>query len=433
MVNNNSNTDNLGQINSQRVYVDGDPLSELDPINVYQFNVSGNRDINLLLHNISDGDDADLRLFRDSNNNGFLDSGDRQVASSRRGGNMNDVINYSATGGRYFAQVERYAGGSNGAVSYDLDLSAIYDVGTLSSQTVNRNRYSVESSDPHDVFGFNITGNRDVSLLLHNISHGDDADLRLFQDSNNNGVFDSGDSQVASSRRGGNANDAIDYRAAAGTYFAQVERYAGGSNGTVFYDLDLTAEARETRLTFDNIGFSVRNQSIWGANNNLVVQDNRFLGTDWNESGSKSIGGFGIQGSTSGRIGFQSDFSFNGGRLNASLPIDLWLDIPENVVSGEAITIQSGFSLDNSASFSTTGPQASYDLDFVFDINASAGLQGFGRNVDLVDFDINFPREILSLDSNSDNSILLEILNEYGSFDINLPQVNTRGHRSGAN
>lgn len=435
MVDNNSNTENLGRINSQRVYVDGDPLSALDPINIYQFNITGNRDINLLLHNISNGDDADLRLFRDSNNNGVLDSGDRQVASSHRSGNANDVINYSATGGRYFAQVERYAAGSNGAVSYDLDLAAIYDAGTLSSQTVNRNRYSVDSSDPHDVFGFNITGDRDVSLLLHNISRGDDADLRLFQDSNNNGIFDSGDRQVASSRRGGTANDAINYRAAAGTYFAQVERYARGSNGAVLYDLDLTAEARQTRLTFDNIGFSVSNHSVWGRNHhNFEVQDDRFLGTSWNKKGSKSVAGFGIQGATSGRVGFQSAFSFDGGRLNASLPIDLWLDIPENIVAGETITIQSGFSLDNSASFSTTGLQASYDLDFIFDVNAKAGLRGFGRNVNLVNFDKEFSGNLLSLDGDSARFSLSEnTLNGFGSFDVSLPQLDTRSRRAGNN
>ena len=93
---------------------------------VYEFDISGTRNINLSLNNISAGDDADLSLYRDSNGNGILDSGDIRVSSSRLGGNSDDSINYRASSGTYFARVDYYDYGSNGRLDYDLDLSATY-------------------------------------------------------------------------------------------------------------------------------------------------------------------------------------------------------------------------------------------------------------------------------------------------------------------
>lgn len=216
-------------------------VTPFDSTDVFEFDITNNRSINLSLHNISSGDDADLRLYQDSNSNGIFDAGDQLVASSLNAGNANDTIDYQASTGTYFAQVSRYSYGSNGNVFYNLDLSATYDVGSLSSQIISRDNYTLSASDPTDVFEFNISNNRNISLYLHNISAGDDADLYLYQDSNGNGIFDSNDRQIDSALNGSNNNDSIDYQANAGTYFAEVSRYSYGSNGHVSYSLDLSA------------------------------------------------------------------------------------------------------------------------------------------------------------------------------------------------
>ncbi|MEA5464082.1 pre-peptidase C-terminal domain-containing protein [Leptothoe sp. PORK10 BA2] len=231
----------LGILSSRPVSRNGYSVTAFDSTDVFEFDITGNRVIGLYLHGITSGDGADLRLFRDSNHSGILDSGDQQVASSRRSGNANDVIDYSAIPGTYFAQVERYAPGSNDSVFYNLDLSAVYNIGSLNSVPTSQDRYKLGLSDPTDVFEFNLSNDRNINLFLHNISLGDDADLSLYRDSNGNGIFDADDQNVATSRRGGNADDVIDYFATAGTYFAQVERYAPGSQGSVSYDLDLSA------------------------------------------------------------------------------------------------------------------------------------------------------------------------------------------------
>ena len=150
---------------------------------------------------------------------------------------------------------------SNSAVTPDLrvpvDLSlsrassapgstgATYELGTLPSYPpyppIQRNNESVTPSAPTDVFRFRITGTRSINLNLHNISWRDDADLYLYRDSNSNGLLDATDALIQRPYLGGNADEAINVRARAGTYFAKVERYPWGSSGNVYYDLHLSA------------------------------------------------------------------------------------------------------------------------------------------------------------------------------------------------
>ncbi len=236
---------NIGALSGSVISRNNYSVTPSFPTDVFQFSLDNTRDINLYLHDISVGDDADIRLYRDSNNNGVLDANDTYLTGSFRGSNTPDSASYlNASAGNYFAEVRRYAPGSSGAVNYSLDLSSTYDVGTLGVTPTSRNNYSVSAADPIDVFEFDIVGTRNINLSLHDISVGDDVDLRLFRDVNNNGLFDANDRQfglLASSRRGGNNDDAINYQATSGTYFAQAERYAPGSVGSASYSLDFSS------------------------------------------------------------------------------------------------------------------------------------------------------------------------------------------------
>ena len=233
-------TYDLGTLRSDVVSRNAYSVTSSDPTDIFEFDIFGRRNIGLSLHNISTGDDADLYLYADTNGNSELDASDSLVASARNASNTNDVVDYSATAGTYFAQVSRYSS-SRGRVSYSLDLAATYDVGRLDNSTISRNFYRLSASDPTDVFEFNLAASQQVTLNLHNISAGDDADLALYRDSNGNGVLDADDRSVATARNAGNADDEISYSAAAGTYFAEVSRYSNGSSGSVSYDLDLSA------------------------------------------------------------------------------------------------------------------------------------------------------------------------------------------------
>ncbi|MEA5464081.1 pre-peptidase C-terminal domain-containing protein, partial [Leptothoe sp. PORK10 BA2] len=230
-------TYDIGTVGASPVSLDNYTVGTFDPTDTFEFDITGNRQIGLSLHGMNGGD-ADLRLYSDSNNNGVFDASDVQVASSTNSGTGSETIDYAASAGTYFAQVTQFSGSP---ISYDLDLAATYDIGTVGASPVSLDNYTVSTFDPTDTFEFDITGSRTINLNLHNISAGDDADLRLFRDSNNNGVFDASDVQVASSLQSGNSGDTISYRASSGTYFAQVEQYALGSSGAVSYDLDLSA------------------------------------------------------------------------------------------------------------------------------------------------------------------------------------------------
>lgn len=235
-------TYDIGEVNASLVSRNDYSVSLSDPTDVFEFEITNNRQIGLYLHDLVGGD-ADLRLYQDSNGNGVFDASDTEVASSLSLGTQSDTIDFSATAGIYFAQVSQYAGSP---ITYDLDFSTTYDVGTAETAPISRTDFSLSATDPTDVFEFNIVGTRNINLSLHDISANDDADLRLFRDSNGNGVFDASDTQVASSVLSGSGDDTINYRATEGTYFAQVERFDSGSNGTVTYDLDISATETPT-------------------------------------------------------------------------------------------------------------------------------------------------------------------------------------------
>lgn len=230
----------LGSTPTQRSTFLQDNVYEND---VYEFDISGTRNINLSLNNISNGDDADLELYRDSNGNGVLDSSDEYVTGSYRGGNSDDSINYRASSGTYFARVDYYDWGSEGRLDYDLDLSATStrtasntvavesDLGNLSGDT-SRSGW-VGNSDTTDTYEFDLGLYEGVDISLSGLSS--DADIRLIQDRNNNGVVDNGE-VIRTSTLGGSANELISGIDNSGTYQLQVYQYSGNTSYQVNFD-----------------------------------------------------------------------------------------------------------------------------------------------------------------------------------------------------
>jgi hypothetical protein len=129
------------------------------------------------------------------------------------------------------------------------------NLGTLTSTPRSYNDLTVTTSDPTDVYKFNITSTSSINLSLNEISWNDDADLYLYRDSNGNGSFDDGiDQEVTRSWRSNFSNgapydDMINTRANAGTYFAVVRHYASDSPDGATYDLDLSATPTQPSLS----------------------------------------------------------------------------------------------------------------------------------------------------------------------------------------
>ena len=232
---------------------------------VYPFILAEASNINLNLHNISVGDDADLRLYEDTNNNGVFDSADQELAVSRRAGNEDDSINLSGNAtGTYFAMIERYADGSQDRLDYELDLSATpsrpyptieapnllpkeYDDlinvnHPQTTQSISRTGW-IGDSNTSDTHHFVVTDywldGVGIDISLSGLSS--DADVRLIEDRNRNQIVDAGEI-IGSSTLGGSFNESF-YTVLDGSelapgydYFVQVYQYSGNTN----YQLDMT-------------------------------------------------------------------------------------------------------------------------------------------------------------------------------------------------
>ncbi|MEH2279343.1 MAG: PPC domain-containing protein [Nostoc sp.] len=242
-------TRDLGSLGSAPRSFNTFNLNSVEPTDVFKFSIGSTRNINLSLNNISTGDDADLRLFRDVNGNGILDATDRAsglVSSSARGSNQDDAINVRANAGTYFAEVSRFAPGSSGDVSYDLDLSATtptstadysnllpreFVLGNLSADVTRSG--NISNTNTADVYSFSLGLFRGVNISLTGLSA--DADIRLIRDSNNNRIVDAGD-EVTRSARAGTTSELISNITQSGDYFLQVNQFSGSTAYTATFD-----------------------------------------------------------------------------------------------------------------------------------------------------------------------------------------------------
>ena len=235
----------------------GTPVSYSENVNVHDrtdvfaFDIVGNRLINLYLHNVFTNAkfaDANLRLYEDSNGNGVLDGFDTELENATIDGDK--TLDYAVTTGKHFVKVERfqpnYIGGPS-TVSYDLDLSAIIDVGTLTSNTVSRSE-TFSAAHPIDTFRFWLDpdGLPIINLNLHDVSAFKNSTLELYRDKGGDtgslfGAFDDEDTLVASATAGDGHDGLISYRAETGSYYyARVVR-GGGHFGSGSYELDMAA------------------------------------------------------------------------------------------------------------------------------------------------------------------------------------------------
>ncbi|MGF1936683.1 MAG: PPC domain-containing protein [Nostoc sp. ChiQUE02] len=242
---------NLGTLGSTPVIRNNFNLSASEPTDVFQFKITSGKNINLSLTDISAGDDADIRLFRDANNNGVLDNFDRiSGLVSNRGSNQDDAINFKTSSGTFFAEVSRFAPGSSGSVSYDLALSATAPAGTLPISSSSSNLLpkefvlgnlsgdvtrlgNVNNTNTTDVYSFSLGTFEGVNIKLNGLST--DADIRLVRDLNNNRIVDAGE-VIASSNNAGITSELISNINQSGDYFLQVTEFTGATNYVATFD-----------------------------------------------------------------------------------------------------------------------------------------------------------------------------------------------------
>ncbi|MEL6496230.1 MAG: peptidase, partial [Cyanobacteria bacterium J06623_7] len=202
------------------------------------------RNINLSLTDISTGDDADLRLYEDTNGNGILDDSDLRLASSVRSGDNDDAINYRAVAGTYFARVNYFRGQEDDRIDYNLSLAAngsggsstiavIEDYGTsLTGQFAAVETGRISTRNTSDMYALSVLPNESYDITLRGLTS--DADLRVIEDENQNGLVDPGEI-YARSTRGGSRSDSVTIDDQ-GDYFVEVYRFSGSTDYTLQID-----------------------------------------------------------------------------------------------------------------------------------------------------------------------------------------------------
>jgi hypothetical protein len=177
--------------------------------------------------------------------------------------------------------------------------------------------------------------------------------------------------------------------------------------------------------------FTATDQSMWDTGGEYTLDDERFIGIDTGEF-DESIGGAfyaGVSGHI--KLGFQSDLHFEGGEIDAQADYDINVKTNYNrtvdLLRVDIATALAG------ASFTTEGPEGTYDLDFLWDIylNAYAGVdvEVYSDEISLGTISVGpGSLEILSVDSDTlgGSFALPPPLNAF-SVNYAWPQLSTSG------
>jgi subtilisin family serine protease len=251
------------------ITIQNDSVGSSDPSDFYRFTLSKFGSFNLALAGLNA--DADVKVFRDINNNGTIDIGE-EVGRSVQSGSSDEWMNLeNLMAGTYFVQVYQFSG----STPYSLRLSNSdisefltggVTLGTLNStQTVSG---SFSSKDTTNLYRFTLGAAAPLNLSLTGLSA--DADVRLIRDINQNGMVEAGE-EVARSQQGYGLDEFINLRSlAAGTYFVQAYQFNGETN----YTLNLSTTNPSNLLPTEvNLGILNATQTVLGAIYNTDTVD----------------------------------------------------------------------------------------------------------------------------------------------------------------
>jgi hypothetical protein len=262
---------NLGNINLPptfgRITITDAVSVTNDVSDIYAFSLTSGSRTQITLSALAA--DADIRLIQDANNNGRIESNE-VLRVSEFAGTRNDTIDLSSLAiGDYFIEVSAYSGSTN----YRLDISATpTDTGsTISTASelgiLNGNRTIPGTigigGDPSDLYRFRLTNDSSLQIDLTGLSS--DADLYLIQDTNNNGLIDTGEILGRSILFGNSAEKISLTNLRSGTYFIEVSQYIGQSA----YNLSITA---------DSAGETLRNARSLDSRAGVTTTVREFVG-----------------------------------------------------------------------------------------------------------------------------------------------------------
>ncbi|MGB3534688.1 MAG: hypothetical protein WBA13_14380 [Microcoleaceae cyanobacterium] len=170
-------------------------------------------------------------------------------------------------------------------------------------------------------------------------------------------------------------------------------------------------------LNFD-LQFDTSNQSLF-SDPEFSFRDDRLIGVEFDESVNLDFANISAQ----GKAGAQVTIELDGGTVDAFLPIDLSLEIPNQPLkAGEKFTIQSDFSFatDTVPFFTTSSPNTAYNIDLIVDFVADLNLLGFDTS-----FSIDEIIPLVNFDSAVSSDVFVN--NDISNLSVNIPDIDTIG------
>lgn len=223
-------------------------VTDLDATETYSFFLNSSTGANMNITGLTG--DADMRLIRDFDSDGIVDSGE-EVARSTRGGTQVDFLNNVTGSGKYHLQVYQF---SPGRINYDLNFSAFrtnaagpansratkeVQVGVISDDLSRKG--TVGDRDPGDSFAFSLGEGQTIGLKLKELKG--DSYLRVVQDRNSDGTIQK--REVLQTSVGVGSMEQITSLSGAGDYIAQVWQVGNGNaRYNLTFDNAPTASAR---------------------------------------------------------------------------------------------------------------------------------------------------------------------------------------------
>ena len=147
----------------------------------------------------------------------------------------------------------------------------------------------------------------------------------------------------------------------------------------------------------------------------------------------------GTDGFLDARVGLQPYFYLTSGDVDASVPVDVMFAYPRQVEAGDTFLIDSMYSIDGGATYSTMSPNVNFGMDFVFDIAAELALEFGSKVLDLFSFDTGDIAGFAGMlgepgfnifDFSAEDDLETSIdLGGLATLDLNFPVIETTGEQ----
>lgn len=317
-----------------------------DTQDFYRFSLGTTSDFSLSVTGMTSN--TNVEVIRDANRNGVIDIGEVVALSTSPGTNAEAILMQGLGAGDYIVRVYQDTSNTLTNTNYSLSLQATPGLGlpglpgsTSEIKTLNGVREfggTISNRRPTDLYFFDVTTRSDFKLDLTGLRG--DLDVRVYADTNRNGVIDVGESVIGSSLRSGSLSESINLQGLqSGRYIVRIDQ---GSTTLDFSNYVLKLEANPSVSNFGSDDNSIRQAvnlgSLTSSSRSRSISD--FVGTaDTQDFYRFTVGDSGSLSVNLSRLGADADvqlLSSNGTLLSQSLNSGNTSEfITGNLVAGE--------------------------------------------------------------------------------------------------